>query len=241
MAISSRNGKRGTGTRHSKEDAVDGETFERLVATTYEMDDYYGLQARFVLFVCGRLGLRSGELAHMTEDWIDWRRSMISIPSHEPCTNGRGDSICGTCKQQADQKARVRRENGEDPDASGEDFYPLAWEPKTDAARREIAFDAVTRADIVIKRFFDRFDEWPHASQSVNRRVNKLARMTDGVDEADLYPHALRATAATFWAGNQIGPHALQSLMGWSQLSTSRKYISSSGDRTAAAMRDAML
>jgi len=233
--------QRRTATRHCKEDAVDNRTFEKLFESTYEMDDYYGIECRMVLFVCGRLGLRSGELAHMTEDWVDWRRSMIVIPSYEPCTNGRGGDICATCRQQAAQKARVRRESGEDPDATTEDFLHVAWDPKTDAAQREIAFDAVTRAELAIEEFFDRFDEWPHAAQSINRRVKKMARETDGIEEADLYPHALRATAAEFWAAHQIGPHSLQSLMGWAQLSTSRNYISSSGDRLAQAMRDVVM
>ena len=59
------------GTRHSREDAVDARTFEYLVESTYAMDDYYGLQCRFILFAAGRLGMRAGEIAHMDESWID--------------------------------------------------------------------------------------------------------------------------------------------------------------------------
>lgn len=227
--------------RHCKEDAVDNRTFEKLVQSTYEMDPYYGIECRMVLFVCGRLGLRSGELTHMTEGWIDWRRSMIVIPSYEPCTTGRDGGVCGTCRQQARQKARVRRESGDDPDATAEDFYSVAWDPKTEAAQREIAFDSVTRAELAIEEFFDWYDEWPHSSTSINRRVKKMARETEGIDESDLYPHALRASAAEYWASHQLGPHSLQSLMGWAQLSTSRKYIKNSGDRLATAMRDVVM
>lgn len=216
--------------RHCKEDAVGDETFERLVATTYDFDPYYGIECRFVLFVAGRLGLRSGEITHMTEEWVDRRRGMICIPAYEPCTTGRDGSICGTCKQQAAQKANVRRENG-DENATAEDFYAMAWDPKTPAARREVAFDSVTRADMAISEFFDHYSEWPHSSTSINRRVKKMARNTDGIDESALYPHALRATAATFWSDHQLGPHSLKQLMGWSQLSTSRKYISDSGKK----------
>jgi len=42
-------------------------------------------------------------------------------------------------------------------------------------------------------------------------------------------------------AAHQIGPHALKSLMGWVQLSTSRAYISDNGERTAQAMRDVVM
>jgi len=248
--------------RHSKADAVDDRQFELLVEATYDMDRYYGLQSRFVLFVAGRLGLRAGEIAHMTEDWIDYRRSMICIPHHKECTTGRDGTMCGHCRQHARQKAEVRSRQAYDKahgslgsqavlepagreavDAhvSEEQMYHRQWTPKTEAASREIAFDAVTRADIVIHRFFDRFDEWPHSIQAVNRRVKRMARKADGVDPDDLYPHALRSTAANFWAAHQIGPHALKSLMGWAQLSTSRAYISDNGERTAQAMRDVVM
>jgi integrase len=252
----------GTATvRHSKDDALDTRSFEHLVEATYGMDDYYGLQCRFLLFVCGRLGLRRGELAHLTEDWIDWRNNMIVVPRHDPCTNGRENGVCGYCRQLADQKAGVATENAlEDAYAdlaqaraaelepgggrvydamvSADEKIARSWSPKTENAAREIPFDATTRAAIVVERFFERFDEWPGSAQSVNRRVNRVAEACEHVDGGDVYPHALRATAATFWSAQGLDVFALKSMLGWADLSTARCYISTNGERTAQAIRD---
>lgn len=68
-------------TRHSREDALSERDFELLLegATQYKQS----LQARFVVLVAGRLGLRSGEIAHLRGDWLDWRRNMIRDERHE--------------------------------------------------------------------------------------------------------------------------------------------------------------
>lgn len=118
------------------------------------------------------------------------------------------------------------------------DCYDAGWTAKTDAAAREVPFDANTRASIVVEEFFERYDGWPNGRQSINRRVNKIARNTPCLKEADIYPHALRATAATRFADSGLNVFALKSMMGWANLSTAHKYIDSSGERTARAIRD---
>lgn len=244
--------------RHSKEDALSDSQFEHLVEATYDLDDYYGLQSRFVVFTAGRLGLRGGEIGHMTEAWVDWDEDRIRIPPHEPCTNGRGGTICGHCTQKARQMARTRTVNRYDRRhaeldfkselepgggaavaavVDGDEFYDRCWTPKTDAAVRDVPFDALPRTTHVIRQFFDRYSEWPHGYQAVYRRAKRAARECDEVETDDLYPHALRATSASFWAGRNLGPTALKSLMGWKQYQTARRYVEESGERTAAAMR----
>lgn len=226
-----------------------------MVEATYQLDEPYDLQCRFVLFVAGRLGLRAGEIAHMTEDWIQWRESMIDIPRHEPCDSGRDGSICAHCEQNLDQSARIATRNSiaadcedyallRDADTARkrgllvEPDYRVAWVPKTESAAREVPFDANTRASLLVESFFERYDAWPHSRQSINRRVNKIARNTDGIAVSDVYPHALRATAATKFSDSGLQVFSLKSVMGWSQLSTAKAYISSSGERTARAIRD---
>lgn len=248
-----------TAVRHSKEDALSDREFERLVAASYQLDEFWSLQCRFVLLVAGRLGLRAGEIAHMDESWIDWRRNMIVIPAREPCSNGRDGGLCGHCRASLEQMAEVRTNNrygdihrslssrdelepgGGRAAASiveADDLDDGHWSPKTDAAAREVPFDADTRASIVVERYFEQYDEYVNGRQSINRRVTRLCETADEVDADQVYPHALRATAASHFAAHGLDVFALKSLMGWSDLSTAKNYISTSGERTAQAIRD---
>jgi len=71
---------------------------------------------------------------------------------------------------------------------------------------------------------------------SVNRRVRQAKDKTDL--EKRIYPHALRATAATYHAYQGLPPLALQNLMGWSNLETAQKYLRKSAGATAKALND---
>jgi integrase len=155
----------------------------------------------------------------MREGWIDWRNKMLTIPSYQECD-------CGHCRSSKKQMADVNGGEAEDYDA---------WTPKTDAAIRSIPFDFEPRVEIVFEDFFDKYDEYPHSQQSVNRRVNRAA------DEINynqrLYPHALRATAASYHVYNDISPTSLQTVMGWANLSTSVNYISNDSEAAAKEVR----
>jgi len=73
-------GRSGTDVSHSKEDALDDREFELLLEGARKLggsDYYYGPDPLFTIQVLGRLGLRRGELAHLSEEWIDWRNEMI--------------------------------------------------------------------------------------------------------------------------------------------------------------------
>jgi site-specific recombinase XerD len=128
--------------------------------------------------------------------------------------------------------------HGDEPDM--ETALRSRWSPKTEAGAREIPFDAAPRAEIVIEQFFDRFDAWPHTRQSINRRVDRAAEQAEGLDADDVYPHCLRATAASRFAAKGLDPFSLQNVLGWACLSTAQCYISDSGERTAKAIRQTM-
>lgn len=223
------------GTHHSKEDALSDREFEHLIEGTYEMDDYYSLEARFVSLVAGRLGLRAGEIVHMKESWVDWRRRMIVIPPHDPCDKGRDGGICGYCKQLAQQRAE------HNPDVTLEQALDERWKPKTGAAAREVPFDAHPRAEMIVERYFDRFDEFTVSKTGINRRLNRAAEKATGLDPDDVRPHGLRATAATYFSARGLDVVALQALFGWAQLSTAKAYLARSGENTARAIRDVRL
>jgi len=215
--------------RHTKEDALDQREFQLLLEGAKQIRPQDDIQARFVLLVGGRLGLRRGEIAHMKESWIDWRRNMIVIPRVDECSKGRDGGICGSCMQHAEQRA-------EHNDISLEEAKDLQWRSKTDAAAREVPFDFDPRVTLCIERFFDMYDKYPYCGQSINRRVKKSAQLADEIGPENVYPHCLRATAASYHASRGLGTIPLQSLMGWSQLSTAQNYVTSSGENTQRAL-----
>lgn len=218
--------------RHSKEDALNERQFELLVEGSYQLDDdYFELEARLVLFLAGRLGMRAGEIAHMKGEWIDWHRDMIVIPRHEPCTDGRDGGICGHCRGAAEQM--VKHNDG----LSLEDAKAMMWSPKTEAAAREIPLEASTRAKVIVERYFDRFDEFMASRGIVNRRVDRAANSaTDEVESDTTYPHALRATCASHFAASGIDIVSLKSMMGWASYQTAENYLAESGKRTEKAL-----
>lgn len=213
--------------RHSKEDALDDREYQLLLEGAMAMEEYYGFQARFAILVMGRLGLRRGELAHLQEDWIDWRDNMIEIPSYEACTKGKEGGRCGYCRKQAKQEVRHNE------DVTIREALAYRWHPKTEAAARKVPFDFDPRAHLVIERWFDKYDSWPLSCQAVNRRVERAAEEAEGLDPTTIYPHCLRATAASYHAGRGLPTIALQALMGWADVSTAKKYVQQSGKNTA--------
>jgi len=192
------------------------------------MDDYYGDQAKFLTLVLGRLGLRRGEVAHMRESWIDWRQEMIQIPYQQDCHGERqGDGPCGYCRQLAKQRTEYN------DDVTMQQALEERWQAKTPAASRDVYFGFDARAQLHIRRFFDRFDCWTWSATAINRRIKKAADHADRLDPADIRPHALRATAATYHAARGLEMHALMQHFGWAQPQTAEVYLSRNGQNTA--------
>jgi integrase len=136
---------------------------------------------------------------------------------------------CGYCRRQARQEA-INNDG-----LSVEDTITSRWHPKTVASARLIPFDLSLRLELCVERFANRYDAFPRSRSTINRRVQAAAT------EADLpgrvYPHCLRATAASYHAYKGVAPVPLQALMGWSDLATAQKYIRISGTATADALR----
>jgi site-specific recombinase XerD len=111
------------------------------------------------------------------------------------------------------------------------------WHPKTASSARAVPFDLSLRVELCLERFADRYDTFPHSRATVNRRVTAAAEHAD--IDGRVYPHCLRATAASYHAYQGVAPVPLQVLMGWSDLATAQKYIRISGTATANALRQA--
>lgn len=209
-------------TRHSHEDVLTDREFELLLEACSKLPSPRDFQARFICLIAGRLGLRAGEISHLDTTWLDWDRMLIRIPQHEPCA-------CGYCRRQSAQEA-TRHD-----DLTEEEALELRWHPKTVASARAIPFDLSLRVELCIERFANRYDSFPRSRSTVNRRVQEAAEYADL--RGRVYPHCLRATAASFHAYKGVAPVPLQALMGWSDLATAQKYIRISGTATADALR----
>ena len=246
-------------TRHSKESALSPREFELLLEGARRIEkERQRTEAVFALFVMGRLGLRAGELIHMREDWIDWRNRRIVIPRQQDCHLGKDRSICGYCEQLAEQMVDVY--DADNPDGMSrarersisrnlerswergdeltiDDALELRWTAKTETASREVPFQHNPRVELAIERFFElpNRDGWAMSKSALNRRLNKSLRNADELTVSSTHPHGLRSTAATFLA-RKLDTLDLQSMMGWADMQTARRYIAKNTDATERAL-----
>lgn len=214
--------------QHSRELALDDVEYEDLFHGASRVDDpMMRLQCEFVVVVLGRLGLRAGELAHLREKWVDWRREEIQIPRHQACRKGKDGGACARCIRLAEQMV----DHAED--LTLDEAVASMWSPKTAAGSRGVYYGWDARSQYVLERFFDYYDQWPKSVQVVGRRVKRAARHSDKVDEDQISPHPLRATAASHLAGRGLGHSAMMQFFGWSDMSVSSAYIETSSGATA--------
>lgn len=254
--------------RHSREDALSDRQFEVLVDATYRMKPSQRLEGRTALYLAGKCGLRGGEIAHLTEEWVDWNEKIIVVPEHDRCTKGTNEGeICGYCRRRAIEELRTNNLTIEEAEravryefdddrlrALGDDgiretalqlrdevniTYQEAverrWKPKTPNSAREVPFDFDVRVELCLEEFFDRFESWEKSKSTVNRRINRIAKVAD-VDWP-VYPHCLRATAASFCAARGVSAYSLMSILGWSDISTARAYIASNAKQANREIR----
>lgn len=245
-------------TTHSRESALTPREFELLLEGAQRIEKPLQRQeAQFAVLIMGRLGLRAGELIHMSEDWINWRNRRIEIPRQDDCTIGKHSTVCGYCSQLGDQMVRVYNESDEPisrarerfinrhldrhwergDELTKEDVLELRWFAKTESANREVPFGHDARVELAVERFFEDRDAWNRSKSALNRRLNKALRKADELEEDATMPHGLRSTAATWHAGRGVQALTLQSLLGWSDFQTAKRYISDSPDQTERALR----
>ena len=214
--------------RHVHEDALDDDEFEKLLAGAKRLDPPWNLEAMFVVLVTGRLGLRIGEVAHARRSWVNFENGLLSIPSVEPCSKGRDGGLCGYCRRQ------TRRIADREDDVDVGELRADYWQPKTPAAERAVPFEFDERVENIVEAFFEAFVEWPYSVHTARRRVSFAAAVASLAQR--IYPHCLRATAASAHAYRGLTVPALQAMMGWAQIDTAEKYIRLSGGRTKAAL-----
>lgn len=257
----------GSDATHARDDALSPREFEQLVESSYRIDnDRIELECRTLLYLAGRIGLRKGEITHLSSAWMNWTEGTIEIPESDPCTKGQHDAEpCGYCRRRAEDRvetnnitleeavdavrhvldepesvpdAHIEREARnlrEEVNVSFEDALAQQWQPKTATSAREVTFDFDVRVELALEEFFDRFDGWERSAATVNRRINRVAELSPV--ESRVYPHALRATAASYHASRDISIHSLMSTMGWADPGTARAYVTSNADQAAREIR----
>jgi len=215
--------------RHAHEDALSDVGFEKLINGAKILEPPWNLEALFVVLAAGRLGLRIGEIAHARREWLSSEKGMLEIPSQDTCQKGRDGGICGYCRRQATRTS-------ETSDRDLDELLKSYWEPKTAAAERAVPFEFSNRVKHIVRAFFEYYEGVPFSVNTARHRVSMA------VDASELsqrvYPHCLRATAATHLAYDGLPVSALQAMLGWAKIETAKKYIRLSGGRTKQALAD---
>lgn len=215
----------------TREKALTEREFERLLIGAMRIDDPdISMETRSVLLIGGRLGLRPGEITHIDESWVNSRREMLSIPDNDPCTKGRNGGPCGYCRQAAKQQVK------HDGDKDIETVLKSYWNPKTDAAVRDVPYGWDQRISVAIDWLVDAYGGYPNSFSTLQRRLQTALKLADGLDENSTTLHGLRGTAASFHAGRGLDAGPLQSMFGWTDLQTARNYIAVDGEMTARAL-----
>lgn len=215
--------------QHTREKVLTERQFEQLLIGANRMEKHNdALEARALILIGGRLGLRPGETTHLAEDWVDRRRRMIHIPAHDPCTKGRGGGLCGYCKQRVEQNSET--------EAELEKLRKEYWNPKTPAAVREVPYHFSERVALAIEQLIETHGGWPHSFSTLQRRLDRALELAPELTTTSTSPHGLRATAASYHAGLGLDDAALQAMFGWRDLETANKYLSVNGAMTRRAL-----
>jgi hypothetical protein len=196
-------GKRRTAIR----DVLDATDYRRLLATAARLEDRErALETFFLLVTLGRLGLRVGEAIHMRESWFSPERSQVDIPPHVACD-------CGLCRHYAAQA----------DEADLADY----WRPKNESDRSVYVY--TDRDRDALERHFRETSYTGMSYSTASRRVKLAAELTDGIDATRVYPHMLRATAATHLAWSDARGVTLDTVFGWANPETRTEYIRRTG------------
>lgn len=215
-------------TRYSREDVLNERQLVQLLEGARKLNPPKDFEARLVIFASGYMGMRAGEIAHFDTNWIYWPNNMIKIPKYDKCTKGKGGGVCGYCRTRAEDYAETNK-------VSFDKALKERWTPKTENSVRSIPFDFDPRLELIIEEFNERYDHFPKSKATINRRVNQAKEHSD-VDRK-IYPHSLRATAATLHASRGVSPYSLMSVMGWVDMETARTYVAASDESAARELR----
>lgn len=214
----------------TRDRALTDRDFERLLEATYRLEDRReALEARAIILIGGRLGLRPGELTHLSTEWIDWQREMIRIPAHDPCEKGRNGRLCGYCRQVVQQQL-------DGSSMSAAELEAQYWRPKTKAGARDVPFHFSARIGTALEFLDEEHGGWPYSFSTLQRRLSMTLEAGPKLSGEATSPHGLRATAASYHAGRGLDMAALRAMFGWEDLETAEQYLNVDGAMTRRAL-----
>jgi integrase/ribosomal protein L32 len=216
----------------TRERALNAAEYERLLIGASRLGGGAGLEAWAAIVMLGRLGFRGGELTHFDASWVDHYEGVIEIPGHDPCTSGQDGGVCGKCKQ----AIRQRQEYGDDRPV--EEITAEYWMPKTAAAVRSIPHEWSARTQEAVTTLVELHNGWPYSFSTLQRRVQHAMEAAPSLDEDATSTHGLRATAASYHAGNGLQKEALKQMMGWTSDRTPTRYLQINGQMTRRALAE---
>ena len=245
--------------QQSKEDVLKLDDI-RIIEEWLSKNNLHLNKFAFVCLTYG--GFRASELVHMQKDWIhindEYSRKLeldyIQIPEKGQYCD------CRDCKLQhfldvEQNKIGVKytkkwyseiRKKFDANNAEGR-----YWEPKTKAGIRKIpiVYD-VFREELF--KFYEQNNRLNYSRQWVWNTINNISKTIWGSKDVfnpksnkyecvlnkPLYPHALRATAASLWAFKGMNATALKSIMGWSSIEIADIYVKSDETQSLHAAKD---
>ncbi len=172
---------------------------------------------KFLVLMMGVIGIRIGELVHMTKDWFDFTNKMIRIPSHQPCN-------CQYCTMQLRQMMKRK-------DISLEDVQKKLWKSKNAASARTIYYGFDSELVCIVNDFFKKYERFPLSPIQTCTHLRRLG-MTAKMDT--ISPICLRRTAAMKFAYDGMNVKALQTIMGWANIQVASRFV----DRSGAMLKD---
>ena len=161
----------------------------------------HGLKDKVIIFSLVYGGLRVSELKHLRRSWVDLEQSTITIPTRQYCS-------CVECNH-------IDRKTGKSKEG--------IWRPKTKRGARTILIHPTLLP--VLRDFLAVNEKIGLSRVAIWARVKKVARQAHIF--RNIYPHCLRATAATMLALEKISAPSLKYTMGWSSLQAAEDYIKS--------------
>lgn len=215
----------------AKEDMPSPREYRALKrAAKDNVKEEFQLECSFVLRLMGELGLRAGEVSHLSQGWVNFDQNTIEIPSYDECEEGQDGGPCGYCKQQARQAAK---NNG----ISYEKALRDRWEPKNDESERNIWYGWDDGLVEIIDEYLFENEGYSASRASINRRIDRIADACKMVDREEVYPHALRGHAAMYHAKSGMRAFQLKEFMGWSKVDGAMPYIKMASDDVKTELR----